>query len=41
MCHGLHWDTVYEPASRVVLWVSQVAIATCIAGFVWEQWVAA
>ena len=41
MCRGLHWDTVHEPDPRLVLWVRQVAVAACIDGFAWEQWVAA
>ncbi len=41
MCQGLHWDIVHEPDLRLVLWVRQVAVAACIDGFVWEQWMAA
>ena len=41
MCQGLHRDTVHKPDLRLVLWVRQVAVAACIDGFVWEQWVAA
>jgi hypothetical protein len=41
MCQRLHWDSVHEPDPRLVLWVRQVAVAACVDGFVWEQWVAA
>ena len=30
MCRGLHWDIVYQPDLRLVLWVRQVAVAACM-----------
>ena len=41
ICQGLSWYTVDKPDLRLVLWVRQVAVAACVDGFVWEQWVAA
>ena len=41
MCRGMHWDSVHKPDPRLALSVRQVAVAACIDGFAWEQWMAA
>ena len=41
MCRGMHWDSVHKPDLRLVLWFRQVAVAACVDGFVWDQWMTA